>query len=246
MAYKANFFTSGSVLGDGVDITIPNSDDTGEEPFSAINFPGTGGYGRYDNGNTPAGLQWAGEFQSIAASSPTMVAMADTASNDFVASPYMWIPSFPPSSGTVGIRSQTSAAGQGAKGFIDTAGKIQIVGGFGTTTSTGLSVPTSSWFRLQLTCDGNGTTANFSLAWYDLHSSTASDSITVNSAAYTLDCAEIRYGNAQSALGSNYLFRMAAIQQNIGSPTPLAALTFGVVGRSIVSPSLAAQQGSRW
>jgi len=160
MTLKENDFSAGSTVGDGNAITTANSDDSGQAAFSVASFPGTGGSGLYDDDDTPTGLGWSGSLQSISGSSPTIVALSDTSSNSFTCRWYMKIPGNPGASGSLGVRSQTSVAGQGAKGYIDTAGKLQIVGGFGTTTSTGTSVPLNSWVRFEFTCSGNGTTAS--------------------------------------------------------------------------------------
>lgn len=214
MTLKVQSFNNGAA--DGVAVSIANSDDgVGNSALSTVSA-GTGGSIVYDDDHTAlTNTPWSA-LLTQGTTNTILLGMADTGSNNASISVYVYLTGTP-AAGAFGIRSQTSAAAQGAKLYLSSTRFLQIVGGFGTITAVGAAVPLNTWVRLEFRWTGNGTNATFTAAWYTGHSTSPGDTVTSGSVAYALDCAEFRVGFPQTTGSAGGNFWISDWQQNIGS-----------------------------
>lgn len=218
MAVKGNRFENGAA--NGASVSIANSDDTGASAFSVVS-PATSGTIVYDS--TAFHGSQSGLFTNATTNSPVIVALADTAATSFACRVYVRITGLPDTTGVFGIRTQTSAAGQGVKCFINTSGNLIFVtqaGQVGPTSTAALALNT--WYRWEFQASGlNSAATALSAAIYlgDNATPVTGGSITVSGLTTTTDCAEIRYGR-QSAT-SMAAFYLDDIEQNIGTATAI-------------------------
>lgn len=219
MALKVQSFNNGA--GDGTNVTALNSDDGAGNSALSLVLTNSGSIVYDDDHTALTALPWSALFTQ-SATNTIMLGMADTGALNNGISIYIYITGSPSSSGNFGIRSQTSAAAQGAKLYLSSTRFLQIVGGFGTISAVGAAVPLNTWVRLEFWWTGNGTNATFNAAWYTGHSGTPGDSLTTGPQAYTLDCAEFRVGLPQGAV-TMAPFWVTGWQQNIGSGSQIGS-----------------------
>lgn len=212
---KRNRFENG--VASGSTVTISNSDDTGASAFSVVNGGPT-----YDNTRAMHG-SFSAKFSNATTSQPDIVGLAETGATSFAAVGYFYLTGAPSAALQFGIRTQTTAAAQGEKAYIDTNRKLQIVNPAGTAriTSTGTAMPLNQWIRWEFYGTGlNSASTVLTTAIYDADTGTAIDTLTTGTiTTSTADCAEIRFGKNGAITIADWWLDDPTV--NIGSGTPL-------------------------
>jgi hypothetical protein len=217
VALKQNSFETGS--GDGVAVSVANSDDASAgDALNSVNI-GTTGTIAYETTNPAHGSQCVAFTQGTAANA-CWVDGADTAATSFSTRFYLYLSGYPSAAVQFPCAARSGTDTHVTRLQMTTTGTMQVLDTAGNTLYTTVAVPLSTWTRIEYWGRGmNSTDGAIGVAVYAGDSTTPSDFGLRTGVTTTNTIGRIRWGKFSSAtLGT---WNIDDVAWNIGSDVPL-------------------------